>query len=101
MRVAGDEHVNSAGYGIQLEFIDIVEDVDRDAARFKDLGFRQLARPRRFVDVPAYCRDGSNRRESWEDFGRADIAGVDDVLRSAQGFDGFGAKQAVGIGDDA
>jgi hypothetical protein len=32
MRVAGNDHVNSAGYEIQLELIDIVEDVDRAPA---------------------------------------------------------------------
>jgi hypothetical protein len=32
MRVAGNAHVNSAGYGIHLQFMDIVQDVDRALA---------------------------------------------------------------------
>ena len=31
----------------------------------------------------------------------ADVAGVEDVVNTAQGFDRFGAKQPVGIGEDA
>jgi hypothetical protein len=99
--VAADHNCEAGGSGIEVQFCQIVEDVDREAACFKHLDFGQLARPRSFVDVATYGGDGSNRGESWEDFWRADVAGVDDALRSAQGFDGFGAKQAVSVGDDA
>ncbi|MNR47202.1 hypothetical protein D3C85_1662720 [compost metagenome] len=36
-----------------------------------------------------------------EDLGFSDVAGVDDPFTSFQGSEGFGAEQAMGIGDDA
>jgi hypothetical protein len=36
-----------------------------------------------------------------ENFRGADVAGVNDVFGSAQGFERFGSKQAVGVGNDA
>ena len=36
-----------------------------------------------------------------EDFRRAYVSCVNDVVRSAQGVYGFGTKQAVSVGDDA
>jgi hypothetical protein len=37
----------------------------------------------------------------FEDLGRADIPGVNDVFRSAQRFDGLNTQQTVGVRDDA
>jgi hypothetical protein len=45
MRVAGNDHVNSAGYGIHLQFMDIVQDVDRALAESYHLGPRLAGQP--------------------------------------------------------
>jgi hypothetical protein len=101
MAVAVDHHAESGGFRLQVELAEVMHHIDRHAAGFDDFGFRQTARPRGGVDVTADCGYGGNPRERFEDFGRADIAGVEDTVGPAQSFDGFGPQQAVGVGDYA
>ncbi|MCY1177644.1 hypothetical protein D9M73_179600 [compost metagenome] len=54
----------------------------------------------RLVIVPAHDMQRRNRRQLLEDLRFADVAGVNDAIAAQQGGDGFGAKQAVGVGDD-
>src|ERR1700687_2482919 len=101
MAVAIDEHAESGGFRLQVELAAIMHHIDGDAAKFKDFSFRQCARPRSSVDLTADRDYGGNLRERFEDFGGADIAGVEDAVGSAQSFDGFGPQQAVDVGDYA
>jgi hypothetical protein len=79
MRVAGNDHVNSAGYGIQLEFIDIVEDVDRTPAEPYHLGVGITFRPVAGIDIPSDRNHRRNLAESGDDVRPTDVAGVDDM----------------------
>ena len=89
------------GLWLEIEGAEIMQYVDRDSAEFDDFGIPQSARPRAFVDVAADGGQGRKFRETVEDLGFSNVAGMDDVCRSAQRGDGFGAKQTVRIGDDA
>ncbi len=84
MRVAGNDHVNSAGYGIQLEFIDIVDDVDRALAEPYHLGVGITLRPVAGIDIPSDRNHRCNLAESGDDVRPTDIAGVDDMVHPGQ-----------------
>jgi hypothetical protein len=98
--MAGDDDAESRGFGLEIEAREIVQNVDSDARDFDDFGFGQLACPCGFVDVAANRRDLRDSGKLIENFWRTHVAGVNDVLRAAQGFERFRAKQAVRIGDD-
>jgi hypothetical protein len=61
----------------------VVQHIDKNVAEFDHFSLRKLAGPSAFVDVPAHGRDRSNCGKLFEDVGRTDIAGVDDVVRPA------------------
>ena len=84
MRVAGNDHVNSAGYGIHLQFIDIVEDVDRAPAEPYHLGVGITFRPVVGIDIPSDRNHRRNPAESGDDVRPTDIAGVDDMRHPGQ-----------------
>jgi len=99
MAVTVHDYAESRAFRLQIELPQIMQHIDRNVAGFNDLSFGQRARPGVGVDVAA---DGSYRRdlrECFEDFGCADVAGVEDAVGTAQGFDGFGTQEAVGVGD--
>jgi hypothetical protein len=99
--MATDYHRKSSGFWLEIQLCQIVQHIDGNTAQLKHFGFRQLERPRSFVDVAAH---GYNRRdggEFFEDLGRAYIPGVNDVFGATQGFEGLRAQQAVRVGDDA
>ena len=84
MRVAGNDHVNSAGYGIQLQFMDIVQDVDRAPAEPYHLGVGITFRPVVGIDIPSDRNHRRNPAESGDDVRPTDIAGVDDMRHPGQ-----------------
>jgi len=84
MRVAGNDHVNSTGYGIQLEFIDIVEDVDRAPAEPYHLGLGITFRPVAGIDISSDRNHRRNLAESGDDVQPTDVTGVDDMLHPGQ-----------------
>jgi hypothetical protein len=78
-----------------------VQNIDGNAGDLDDFRFGELASPHVLVDVSADRGDGGDGGKLVENFGSADIAGMNDVLRALQGSERFGAKQAVRIGNDA
>jgi len=84
MRVAGNDHVNSAGYGIQLQFMDIVQDVDRAPAEPYHLGVGITFRPVVGIDIPSDRNHRRNPAECGDDVRPTDIAGVDDMRHPGQ-----------------
>lgn len=101
MTVARDYDLESRRCRLQVELTKIVENINRDAAKFDYFCLRQLSRPGSRVDIASNRRQGRNASEFVENLRRADIARVDDVLRLVQRGNRFGAKQAVSVGDDA
>jgi hypothetical protein len=101
MTVAADHNGESGPPGLEVQLCQIVQHVDGNAGQFKRLGLRQMARPRTLVDVATYGGDRSNRGKLFENLGRADIPGINDVFRPAQSFDCLVAQQTVRVGDDA
>ena len=99
--VAVDNRAESSGFGLQVELREIVEEVDGDAADFYEFGRGQFTGPGFDIHVAADGGDGSNAAERVEDFASANVARVEDVVGAAKSFDGFGAEQAVGIGNNA
>jgi hypothetical protein len=99
--MSGDDDVNSRRFGLQIELREIVQHVEEDACDFDCLRFRQLPRPDGFVDIAANASDRCKASEFIKDFGRTDVASVDDVRDAVQRSDGFGTKQAMRVGNDA
>lgn len=101
MTVAVDHHVESSGFGLQIKLREIVEHIDGNSGDLENFGCGEIARPHVLVDVAADRGDGGDGGKFVENFGIADIAGMNDVFRALQGSERFGAKQAVRVGDDA
>jgi hypothetical protein len=55
----------------------------------------------RQVIIPAHDMQRRNRRQLFEDLRFTDVAGMNDSFTALQRRKGFGAEQAVGIGDHA
>ncbi len=99
--VATNNDGESGGFGFEVQLRQIVQHIDGNATQFKHFGFRQLVRPRSFVDVAAHGYKRGDGGEFFKDLGRAYIPGMNDVFGSALGFEGLRTQQAVRIGDDA
>lgn len=69
--------------------------LDREANRF-----RQGLSPRAAIDIAAYCRQRCDTRQRLEMLGVAYISCMQDVANTIKCLQRFGAKQAMGIGDD-
>jgi len=93
--------LESGGLRFEIELRKIVQHVNRDPSDLDYFRLRQLARPCCLVDVSANRGHGRDECKLVENFRIADIARVNDVLRSAQCFERFRPQQAVGVGDDA
>ena len=78
----------------------VVEDQHRDASEVERSALRQQARPAA-VHVPAHGDDGRELPELLQHVVAADVAGVEDHVRSPQGLDRLRPDEAVHVGDDA
>ena len=101
MGVPGDDRGKSRRFGIEIEVGEIVKHENLQATDLDDLGQRQRACPRAGVDVASHGERRRDISEPSEDLRIADVAGVDDELRSVKRGHGLGPKQAVCVGDDA
>ena len=101
MTVAGDDHVESSGLGLQIELREIVDNIDGNVGELDDFGCGEFAGPCLLVDVASDRGDGGDGGEFVENFGIADVTGMNDVLRALERSQSFGAEQAVGVGDYA
>ena len=101
MTMPGDHRTESRRFGLQIKLRQIMQNVNRNATEFDDLGLAQLERPNSFIDVATYGRERRNGSQFVENPGRANVPGVNDVLGPAQCRERLRAKQAVRIGNDA
>jgi hypothetical protein len=100
VRVSADDNRESRRFGLQVHLRKIVQHIDRNAAELDHLSLRKQAGPWPLVNVSAHRSHRSNLGKLHQYLWRADIAGMNDVLRSAQSFNGLGPQQTVGVGDD-
>jgi len=99
--VSDDHDVKTRADRIEVEFLNVVKNVDERGGSFCHSRFRQPRRPATLVHVPF---DGDHRRDglqSFEDPGFADVSGVDNQTGPGQRFQRRFTEQSVGIGDDA
>ena len=77
----------------------IVDDEDAHVAdlEHRRLGYRRC--PGAAIDIAAHRGDRREARQRGEDFGIADIAGMDDGVAAAQRRHGTGAELPVRVGD--
>ena len=78
-----------------------MEDVNADTLQLQREVKGDLRRPRALVVVSPDRVDRRYGAQLFQDLGAADVARMDDVLNARECTDRFGAKQSVGIGDEA
>jgi hypothetical protein len=61
-----------------------VHHVDGNADDLDDFIFRKCTSPRPFIDIAADGSEGCKVGQLFENFWRANVAGVDDVIRASQ-----------------
>ena len=99
--VPEDDHMEPGGLRLEVKPREIVQDIDRHAADFHDLGVLQFASPGALVDVAANSRYRDDGAKLVQNLGRAHVASLNDMLRSMQGRERFGPQQAVRVRNDA
>jgi len=99
--MSADHHRYPSGFGVQVEVMDGVNEVEESAGQLDGFGFGELGAVAVGVDVAADGGDRGELAQGTENARVADISGVEDVVDSAQRGERFGAQQAVGVGDDA
>ncbi len=101
VRVAADHGGDAGGFRFEVEITDGVDEVKELPGQIDGFGGRELGAGPGGVDVAANGGDGADLAESVEDAGVADIARVEDVFSLRKRGEGLGAKEAVGVRDDA
>ncbi len=101
MRVAGDDDIDAARCGVEIELVNVVQDMDSASAECNGNGVRVGSRPGSCIDIPPDCRDRRNPTKAIDDVGTTDVAGVNDVRDAREASLGLRAKQTMRIGDDA
>ena len=99
--VAAYHNRKSCGPWIEVQLRQIVQHINTNVAEFEHRRFRQLSSPSALVDIATYCDKWSHCRKLRKNFRAADVAGMNDMFRSQQGFEGLRAQQAMRVGDDA
>ena len=99
--VAGNDHGESRGFGLQIELRQVVQHVDRNSSYFEHVSFWQPARPGAFVDIATHHPQRGDAGKFVKNFRGANIPGMNDGVGAAQGCDGFRTQQAMRVGDDA
>ena len=97
VRVAGNDHVHSAGLRIEVEVMNIVQDVDGAAAEADRPGVGIARRAVGGVHITPDRDHGGDPAEVRDDLGPADVAGVDDMGDAGQALLRLGTQQAVRV----
>ena len=101
MRVSINHNTKSRSLRLQIEFVQVVKNVDGDAADFEHIRGGNFAGPGIAVHVAANRGHRSNTSQLFQNGRIANVATMNDVVRSAQSGKSLGSKQAMGIGDNA
>ena len=92
--------------GVEVQRFEVMEHVEVEARVGRvldedDVGLGQLAAGAFSVDVAADRSYRRNLLQSFKDRRSADVAEMEDAVDAGEGWQDFGAEDAVGIGDDA
>jgi hypothetical protein len=101
MGVPGHHDAITPSRGIESQFRQVVQNVDRDFADLQTFRFANLLRPRSLVVVPADGGHGRNDSELLQYCRISNVTGMHDEVAAAQKCERFGPKQAVGVGNEA
>jgi len=96
--MTADDNLKTFGRGIQIDFFQVMQHVDADAADARDFGFRNRAGPGAGVIVSANDNNGSNRLQVANHFGVADIAGVKNQLDAVERGRDFRPHETMRVG---
>ena len=100
VRMARHNHVKSGCHGIEIQFGQIVQDVDKDFTNLKDFCFRDCLRPRAFVIVATYRSEWCKIAQLLENVPAADIPGVDNEIAPTEECRCLRPQQSVSIRDE-
>jgi hypothetical protein len=84
VRVARDDDVDAVLGRIDLQGIQVVQHIDRNAHEFRQFGVGEFFCPIAFVYVAPYRGDGSDPAERRNNVGGAYVAAVDDVIDASK-----------------
>ena len=96
--VAGDDHAEAGGDGVEVEVGERVDHVNEVAFEGEEL---YPGGDGGEVDVAVDGGDGGYFSEVVEDRWVADVASMQDVVDTLQGGEDLRAEEVVGVGDDA
>lgn len=89
VRVAADDHGDAGSFGVHVEVVDGVNEVEEVAGQLNDFGLGEQGAGAEEVDVAADGGDRSNLAENVENGWVADVTGVEDVVDTCEGSNGF------------
>ena len=101
MRVTGNDYVNSANCWINLQFLKVVQDIERSLSELYRLSLRIMFRPVGGIDVPSNRSDRCNPTESDKNILTTDVASVDDMRHPCKRLLSLGPQEPVGVRDDS
>ena len=94
MGMPADNHAKSRSFGLQIQFVQVVENIDRDPADFEHIrGGIFLAQASRST-FPRIAVTGAISASLFRIARIADVASMNDVVGTAQRGKGLRAKQA-------
>jgi hypothetical protein len=99
--VTGHDNVEARSSRVEVDLLHVMKDVNADSSQLQSEVERDLRGPRALVVVSPDCVDRRYGAQLLQNLGAADVARMDDVLNARECMDRFGAKQSVGIGDEA
>ena len=84
VRMTVNDGGEARGSRIEVEFCDVVQEIELVIAGGDDRGRRQARRPRPGIDVATNRERRSNASELFDQAGRSDVAGMDDQIGPTQ-----------------
>ncbi len=96
-----DDCRDAGGFGIEVELLHIMQQVDAAAGELDQLGGWQMAACVAFVGVATNRCYRSDFGQGGEDLWISDISGMKDMFCTLQCLERFRPQQAVGIGNHA
>ena len=97
----GNNDSESRGCRVNVDFLDVMEDVNADTFEFQRQVQRYPGRPRSLVVVASDCMNRCDPSQLVQDLRTSDITRVNDVSDARERAHRFRPKQSVGIRDEA